>query len=82
MALIAKSSFHLAIAFFLLGDKLDSAVRVAIDRCKDPVLAVLVCRLVDPEDKSGEMKKLTQTWFIERGEKFNDPYLVNMGHWL
>ena len=55
---------------------------VATDRCKDPLLALLICRVVDPENKTGEIEKVTQKWFIDRGEQFNDPFLINIGYWL
>lgn len=82
MALIAKQKNHLACSFLLLGDKLDSAVQVALDRLKDPVLAILMCRIHDPEGKTGALNTLLDKWFIQRGEKFNDPFLANIGYWL
>jgi hypothetical protein len=53
MALVSKNQYHLAIAFFVLAQKLDTAVMVATDRCHDPMLAVLLCRIMDPENKEG-----------------------------
>ena len=82
MALIGKQKFHVACSFLLLADKLDSAIQVAIDRLNDPVLAILMCRVQDPENKTGCIDKVLQKYFIERGNKFNDPFLVNIGHWL
>ena len=82
MALIAKQKNHLACSFLLLGDKLGSAVQVALDRLKDPVLAILMCRVHDPLGKTGALNALLDKWFIERGEKFNDPFLTNIGFWL
>lgn len=82
MALIAKQKNHLACSFLLLGDKLGSAVQVALDRLKDPVLAILMCRVHDPLGKTGALNTLLDKWFIERGEKFNDPFLTNIGFWL
>ena len=82
MALVGKQKFHVACAFLILAEKLDSAVQVALDRLNDPVLAVLMCRITDPEDKSGCLDKVLTKWFIERGNKLNDPFLVNIGFWL
>ena len=82
MALIAKQKNHLACSFLLLGGKLDSAVQVCLERLKDPVLAILICRIQDPEGKTGVLNTLLDKWFIERGEKFNDPFLTNIGFWL
>lgn len=53
-----------------------------MDRLNDPVLAVLMCRIHDPENKTGSLDKVLTKWFIERGNKFNDPFLVNIGFWL
>ena len=41
-----------------------------------------MCRIFDPENGTGEIDKVAQKWFIERGEKFNDPFLINIGYWL
>ena len=68
--------------FFILGQNLRDACAIAIDRCQDPVLVILMCRIFDPENKTGEIDKVAQKWFIERGEKFNDPYLISMGYWI
>ena len=81
-ALIPKQKYHLSCGFFILGQNLKDACAIAIDRCQDPVLVVLMCRIFDPENKTGEIDKVAQKWFIERGEKFNDPYLMSMGYWL
>lgn len=82
MALVAKQKYHLACSFLLLGEKIDSAVKVALDYLHDPVLALLMCRIMDPEGKSGCANSLLEEWFVKRGEKFNDPFLINTGHWL
>lgn len=58
MALVAKQKNHLACSFLLLAGKLDNAVQVALDRLKDPVLAILMCRVQDPEGKTGCLDKL------------------------
>ena len=55
---------------------------MALDRLKDPVLAIMMCRIQDPEGKTGCMNSLLDKWFIERGEKLNDPFLTNIGFWL
>lgn len=81
MALVPKLKYHLSMAFFLLGDDLHGAIQVALERCKDPMLAALTCRLYDPDNKTTEIKELMQQEFIDRGEKFNDQYLQNIGFW-
>ena len=43
---------------------------------------MLLCRIFDPENSTGELDKVAQKWFVERGEKFNDPFLINIGYWL
>ena len=82
MALVAKQKYHLACSFLLLAEKLEKAVQVALDRLKDPVLAILLCRVSDPEGKTGCLDSLLQKWFIDRGIQFNDPFLMNIGYWL
>ena len=82
IALVAKQKFYVAISFMLLAEKLDVALQVALDRLKDPILALLMCRVWDPEGKKGCLEGLLDKWFIERGTKFNDPYLINIGFWL
>ena len=41
-----------------------------------------MCRIFDPENETKEIDKVADKWFIERGEKFNDPFLINIGYWL
>ena len=55
---------------------------MALDRCNDPILAILLCRLGDPENKTGEIAKIADKHFIARGEKFNDQYLISLGKWI
>ena len=81
MALMSKQNYLLATAFFLLAGNIQSAIQVALGRLNDPVLAVLICRVVEGED-SKNLKQIYQEHFIERGEKLGDPYLVNLGRWL
>jgi len=82
VALIPKKKYHLAIAFFILAKDIKSACLVAVDRCQDPVLAAMMCRLNDPANEKGEITKVIEPWFIKRGEQFNDPYLSSIGNWL
>lgn len=82
MALVSKLKYHLACSFLLMAEKLDLAVGVALERLKDPVLAILMCRIIDPDGKTGCLSKLCDKWFIERGQQFNDPFLINIGYWL
>lgn len=81
MILMSKKNYMLSIAFFLLANNVKSAVQVAIGRLNDPVLAVLICRIMEGDD-SEELKQIYQEQFIDRGEKLNDPYLINIGKWL
>ena len=57
-ALIPKQKYHLSCGFFILGQNLRDACSIAIDRCNDPVLVVLMCRIFDPENKTGEIDKV------------------------
>lgn len=81
MVLMSKKNYHLAAAFFLLANKIKDAVAIAIDKLSDPVLAVLIARLVEKENPDEE--KIEESWlekiymehYVQRGEKINDPYL-------
>jgi len=45
-------------------------------------LAVVICRLQDPNNEKKQMDLIAEKYFIERGTLFNDPYLKNLGKWL
>lgn len=77
---MGKKNYILSCAFFLLANNLKDAVQVAIDRLQDPILAVLMIRLMDQED-SEVLKDVYLKQFVERGEKIGDPYLQNIGRW-
>jgi hypothetical protein len=82
MALVSKKKYTLACSFFLLAQDLNGACQVAIERCKDPVLAVLMCRIQDPNNETKALDKVVETYFTQRGTKFNDPYIRSLGKWL
>lgn len=86
---MSKKNFQLACAFFLLAGNLRDALKVALDKMSDPVLAVLMARLFEKESsydetakkEESELDKVYGIEFIKRGERFGDPYLQNIGHW-
>lgn len=82
MALVPKKKFHLACGFFLLANDLHGAIQIAINRTKDTNLAVLMCKIHDPQNETKEIDLLLTDDFIKRGETLNDPYLINIGLWL
>ena len=49
MVLMSKKNNILSCAFFLLAGSLKDAIQIARDRIKDPVLAVLMARLMEKE---------------------------------
>lgn len=55
MVLMSRKNYLLTIAFFLLAGNVKSAVQVAISRLNDPVMAVLICRIMQGDD-SEELK--------------------------
>lgn len=81
-ALVPKKKFHLSMGFFLLGQDLQGAVQIALSRTKDPVLAVLMCKIHDPANEKKVIDGLLDSEFIKRGEAMNDPYLMSTGMWL
>eukprot|EP00347_Sterkiella_histriomuscorum_P004436 403360465 len=80
MALMSKKNHILACAFFLLAGNIKDALQVALDRLSDPVLAVLIVRLMD-EENSQLLMDVYQKHYVDRGEKMGDPYLQNIGRW-
>ncbi|CDW90006.1 wd-40 repeat-containing protein [Stylonychia lemnae] len=80
LALMSKKNYITSCAFFLLSGSIKDALQVALDRLNDPVLAVLIVRLMDQED-SEILKDVYLKHFVERGEKAGDPYLQNIGRW-
>lgn len=50
LVLMSKKNYMLSCAFFLLAGNLRDAVKVAIDKLRDPVLAVLMARLFEKEN--------------------------------
>ena len=88
---MSKKNYMLSCAFFLLAGNLRDAVKVAIDKLRDPVLAVLMARLFEKEnfnsyeqqEKKEEtmQEKLYLEEFVQRGQRLEDPYLQNIGYW-
>jgi len=52
MALMSKKNLMLACAFFLLGGNIKDAVKLALDKMCDPVLALLMVKLTEKESFS------------------------------
>ena len=42
---MSKKNYTLACAFFLLAGNIRDAVKIALDKMSDPVLAILIARL-------------------------------------
>jgi hypothetical protein len=76
MALVSKRKNLLACSFYLLGQDLAGAVQVAVERSRDPLLALLMCRLIDPASTSQVARLL-----LSKGVEFNDPYYKSLGQW-
>jgi len=49
MVLMSKKNYLLACAFFLLAGNLRDAVKIALDKLNDAVLAVLMARLIEKD---------------------------------
>jgi len=49
MVLMSKKNNMLACAFFLLAGNLKDALKIASDKLQDPILAVLMARLMEKE---------------------------------
>jgi hypothetical protein len=53
---------------------------------KDPVLAILTCRMMELQQPSNKeikesLEAIYQEYFVDRGEKENDIYLKSVGLW-
>lgn len=48
MALVSKRKNTLACSFYLLAQDVKNAVQIALERCDDPMLALLMSRMADP----------------------------------
>ena len=59
LVLMSKKNYMLSCAFFLLAGNLKDAVSIALDKLQDPVLAVLIARLVEKESLTEEKKEET-----------------------
>jgi hypothetical protein len=59
LVLMSKKNYMLSCAFFLLAGNIKDAVSIALDKLQDPVLAVLIARLVEKESFTEEKKEET-----------------------
>lgn len=50
MVLMSKKNYMLSCAFFLLANNIRDAVKCALDKMNDPVLAILIARLFEKEN--------------------------------
>jgi len=78
--------YLLCASLFILGNDLKSALQVIVASMKDPMLAIVTCRLLQlqrPNDATiqEELDKLYQEHFVERGKLYGDLYLQSMGLW-
>ena len=46
------------------------------------MLAILFCRLLDPQNEEKQINTIVERHFLQRGSQFNDPYLKSLGRWL
>lgn len=46
------------------------------------MLAILFCKLLDPQNEEKQINAVAERHFLQRGSKFNDPYLKSLGQWL
>jgi hypothetical protein len=60
-------------AFFLLGNHVEDACYVVIDKLKDIQLAILICRIFDTDKKT--LPKIIQEHFIQAGKVTGDCFL-------
>jgi hypothetical protein len=63
MVLMSKKNNLLSCAFFALANNVKSCIQCAVGRMNDPILGVLISRLMEGED-SENLKNLYQENFI------------------
>lgn len=79
MALLSKGKNWLACAFMILGKDILTAVDVALQQCRDPMLAMMITRLCDPTNEKKQMERIATKYYFDRGVTLNDPYLRSIG---
>ena len=86
MVLRQKQRYLLCASFFILGGDIAAALQVIKQSMRDPVLAVLTCRLmelIEPSNKEiqSQLTQIYDEFFIQRGQHFDDVYLQSVGLW-
>ena len=88
--LLTLKRFEFAAAFFLLGENLKTCLQIIVKNLNDPILAVLVCRMMMLQwDKTPEKAKMARAeldtiyeqHFLNRGKLEGDVYLTAIGLW-
>lgn len=86
MVLRQKQRFLLSATFFILANDIQGALQIVKGSMKDPILAVLVCRMLMLQQPTNNqlqeyLDDIYNEHFIQRGKEFNDNYLISLGHW-
>ena len=86
MVLRQKQRFLLSATFLILGDDIPGALQVIKQGMADPILAILICRmLILQQPSNAEIPKyldgLYEEYFIARGRRFRDVNLISIGLW-
>ncbi|ORX95907.1 hypothetical protein K493DRAFT_22306 [Basidiobolus meristosporus CBS 931.73] len=79
--LLGKQRYEYAAAFFLLGGRLNDAVRVCLNYLNDFQLAIAICRCYEG-DNSPTLKDLVREHVLVQGFTSGDRWLVALGFWL
>lgn len=86
LVLRQKQRYLLSATFFILANDLHGALEIVKESMKDPILAVLVCRMLMLQQPTNAqlqtfLDAIYDEHFIQRGKEFNDNYLISLGHW-
>lgn len=87
LVLRQKQRYLLSATFFILANDLQGALQIVKESMKDPILAVLLCRMLilqqpnNEQTLQGYLDAIFDEHFIQRGKEFNDNYLISLGHW-
>ncbi|KAL6879618.1 RAVE protein 1 C terminal domain-containing protein [Trichoderma longibrachiatum] len=80
-ALLSKRRFKYAAAFFLLADRLDSAVEVCLRQLKDLQLAVAITRVYEGSD-GPVLRKLLQEEVLTVAAREGNRWLASWAFWM
>lgn len=81
-ALLGKQRFEYAAAFFVLGGGVRDAVNVCVRNLNDPLLAVALARVLEPEPCGPVLKELLSTVIVPLAFREGNRWLGSWAFWM